>query len=1847
MAIKIKKDAAGNFVQENQVTTILTQAQLDAQSQYASAASVDPYTAQKIKSNAAYGAPMSAGTLVALSRIGGDVNSQIGNNIATIDAQTREVRTANQQDLAQKRADEEFQNSKKGQFWKLIKGGVYGVATLGNAIQDSLNAGYRTVSQVLDQSIKSFSVGGYTAPRGQNIQLKQEEIQGVGQQTILGQIVMKSAKDLSKGNLPDLELGQGFFPNESLGEAKKARELSLSASKIAVRDSKGKVIGYQPRNILGDAYSNIFTLGNPESAGGQVISMVADVAGAFAFDAGLGYASEIKALKKLAAQARAKGAMDQAAVFTERLDKVTAAQKAAEEARTGALSQLDSIPEAEAAKAREAAANAKAIYTDKTNTAAKNSDLVRPAIIRQDETIAWTKARQAELDEAKKALAEANSVVKAPKEISKVESELAAKTKELKDLRKSVKDAGGSYRKEVQPGYFQVMDKDAVKALSDEVAGIKTKLDNLRTVGNPVNPVSSETIQELVDRIAVLNSNVKEGNKAITAARKQVEERIKNAKRAARAEEASFNNYAKTRAKDRKLSEVLKDKTVSYNEKISIWKDQVKTLSGIKAADGTVDFSYDKIADFLTGGFGSGGLDRLVKMTDWKTIWRASGKKIDSETARALAAAETPEEVISVVAPYILRGGKGTSGMLKPGIIERVGENFTERVSTLGDNLSFMLPAAKVLTGPAARIQHRMLHHEKVAQLFDGFQSGIKGQVALFGKPLKTAYQTKVRAGALINIKDTDALLETVEDFGKAIKLDSVVLDKLLDDIATGATSATRGYTASVKLLESAFKQFEDKIPAKMADDWRRMTKAFEQSNEEMASFWASRHASGAKLDFITVNGKKVRLSGPHLESELLNGTIYIPSPSEFIKFTSKLARLPGGNRGIKIGDTLISNWWKKSVLVRPAFVIRNIGEEQLRVYGTGHISLYNNPLMAVAMWMGREEGPAWRKMLYAFDNYKHTIFDKNFSTGDDIADLVNETTAHGVKNSYVDMMSADKTGSFDDRAVKTLQFKGVGTVAYGHKRFFDGIANQLRILNSDEMTRVVAGYTPKQVADAIATGVTREDAVVDYFFSGQGRKALENLYGAYDEEVQAWLKTRDGLKQYLYTGKLANGQDGSVLSRVLETTGGNSSLRQIVAYGKTKVADVTYSIPRADTEAINSISNSKQIASGRKALLDAQAEFAKKIKNTFESAGKWDGVSVNVPSKNLAYAMGEKEKLNIIDKFFDVATKFEKNSTFGPEFRQAYWDAINEIALALDAKAVAKLEEVAQSSLSPLTKVTGKTSDKHPVWSAFKSAKGDGPLSLEDAHAYADNYARKHVKELFYNASERRLIFHQLRLIGPFMNAWEDTIRRWGEIGLENPIQVYKGIKTLDWLESPESSSIYQVTDARDYYNPNEGFFFKDPGGSGQQLFWVPFTGTVLSKFAGALTGNNYKGAPIAFATNPMSFNFAVGAGSILPGMGPGVTIPINALATWNQSFADNLPEGIKNWLFPFGRSDFSSGPLATVLPANWNRIIGGALGVKDTYAATYKPIMAYLAGGNNYNLDNPDDQVKLTKDTDIFARWFGIMRGITGLIAPSALQVKGITSDGNGDAVTQMALYNDFQDMLVANDNNYNKTVADFLDLYGVTAVFAIISSSTGNAPSNWDSYKFVTKNPDVATKYGDIWGFVYPGGGLSQEMYKWNLLNNTKKQLTSKEMLEKANNLRYYAALDGLLAQVDGGYLDKDQFKEAKNYLKASMGGGPKSSTDFNKFSRVVFQLKTLTEDKRFVDVPAVAGLRDYMYLRDKALSVLGKGSTDKMLGSGEEVMAQRAWLSEQAVWIIKDNPDFQKIFYQFFADELEGK
>jgi len=1829
VGIKYSKDANNNIV-ANPISNTLTQAQVDAEAVYATASNINPYQAALIKKNA-QGNLMSPGVLQALSALNVDAQSGVAKSIANIDAATQQARLANQMKIGQERATQAFDDSGRGQFWRLLKTGVKGAAAVLSVPFQTVNATYRNIIKEVDQR---GIISGVATGLNLNPTLSAEEKANVSKnitdQVYVGKILTDSFDKIKKKQNPliGIDTGKGFFISEEIGAGHAVREASLTAAKKPIRNSKGEVIGYMPRTVFGDTFSNILTLGHPETEAGAVISVVADIAGSFLFDPGISRAQKARELRKLAQQERVKGAMDVAANLEQQAVKLEEAQNRALEASTAIQKQADNVKKIKIDEARQTIADSKAIRLGKNEEAIKASTSVRVAENRLNETIAIQNKYKQEVDQLKTSIKELTDKVKAPNVVARTESAIVRQTKEL-DKMKSDRDAA------INAGRFSMISTDDIAAMEKSIQASQSKLDGARGLAESGDLPSVDAITSAKQALVNAQNRYKDLTSARSASEKQVIERTRNAKIAASAREIAAKDTLKAVKSEKNLSEKLLDGTLSLKDKRTAWGIAVREISNLDQTYQRPEFAYDAIANFLTGGHGTVAVDRLAEMTDWKEIWRKSGGRMDHKVAQALADAKTPDDIVDIIAPYLKRG-EIQEGILKPGILSKMGESITKRTA-------FAMPATRNLIGVGARVQSRMMEHQKVAALFEGFYSGIKGNVGIVKNPLKGKYSTKIKGGAILNIHDREELLRAAEDFGVAAKLPRQALDAIIDEIAGASSNSVAGFAASVKLLDAVFTNQAAKVPAHMQEAFKRYTTAFKSSSEQMSSYWARQHINGAELKYINLQGKSVILPGPHMSSELLNSTIYIPPVSELLKLTSKLSKYKTLAKGTELADIAIGGFWKKLQLVRPAYIIRNIAEEQIRVFGTGHISFFNNPGMALAMWLGREDGPAVRRILNQFDTYRNTIFDEAFSTGDDALDILDETIGHSMKNSYVDIMGADTLGSFDDRAVKILQFKNVGPVVFGHPRFFDGVANALRMLNSDEMARVVAGQNPASVTKAIAEGAFRQDAVVDYFLTGAGRKSLDKFAESTPDNFSAFLKTPDGLKKYLFTAKEADtGKDISMLARVTEATGGNKSLMQLVAGGKTSVAGKIISIPRVTDSAINSISNSKQVRSGKKALLDLQEQFAKELKSTFSTAGNWDGAIMNVPSRNLAHVESKADKRTFVDWFFEKATEFEKNSTFGPEFRQAYWDAINQIAKSLDSTAKAALEKTANSSLTTLQKAGVPIGGKHPVWNAFRASKGDGPLTLEEAHAYADTYARNKVKGLFYNAQEKRLIFHQLRLVAPFASAWEDTIRRWSEIAIENPMQVYKGIKILDWAQNPESSALYQLTDAQDVYDPNQGFFFTDPN-SGQRQFWVPFAGTVMSKLAGFATGANYSGAPMAFSANPASFNFALGAGSILPGIGPGVTIPLSVIGTFNNNFVDNLPLGIQKWLFPFGRANFTSGLQSAILPGNWNKVLGGLAGVEATYASNFKPVMSYLAAGGSYNLDDPVDQERLVNDTDSFSRWQSIMRGLTGLISPVGLIQQGLGKDENGDVTTQIALFNDFEQIRINNDGDYNKSWFDFLNIYGPSQAFALISSSSGNGPSNWDSYQFVVDNPDVASKYKDVWGYVMPGGGLSTEMYNWNLIHDTKKRLSAKEILEKVNGQRYYAARDALMTKVDSTELNKDQYREALTYLKDSMGGGPVVEFDPNKRGRLIIQLKSLIEDQRFTDIPSVTALRDYMYLRDTALQQLGKKS---FTGAANEQYI-RDWLAAQAEWVIQDNPDFQKMFYAFFANELEGK
>lgn len=1253
---------------------------------------------------------------------------------------------------------------------------------------------------------------------------------------------------------------------------------------------------------------------------------------------------------------------------------------------------------------------------------------------------------------------------------------------------------------------------------------------------------------------------------------------------------------------------------------------------------GNLNLNYDSIAEFLSGSAGSHIIDNLTQIDNWQDIWaisRKGGKPgLGVELSKELAGAKNRDDVLKALAPYIADGDVAMNA-LESGVK-------SDRFLT------------KIVKGATPKpVQGVAGWAAKGIRKIPGIERGISA--------LSKSYNTYVpTSGSFVHFADKDALVETMVNYGRATNVPESVISKLINDVAFAEDASKAGYTASAEMFNAIFEANKAKLikAGIKEDELYNLTRIFESERKKMATYWADRHAAGLDLDYIIKDGTKFTISGSHLDSELLNSMVYFPPAKEImheINRVGTLTKITGGRLAKtsatigKVGsslspaaDYLTNNLWKKIVLVRPAYVVRNIAEEQIRVMATGHVSFFNHPLMAMGMWLGRDNGPRWRKLLNSFDQYNNTVFDTRFKMGSSADELNNELVAHSQIPDYLTFMAHNSIGAAKE-ITKVSTVRGFENVSYGHEKFWQGLANEIRILRESGIARAVANTTPGKELDT-----------VDYLLRGEGKKDYLKFADAQSPETKSWLLSDEGAMQYLFKGTDKSGRQISVKARVEEVTGqggeASAAIRNLITKGSIQTSGYSVNVPQALDSAKNSIKNAKEMSKGRSVLRDANQEFADSLKKAFDGQGNWGDVLFKVPASDVQ-ASKSKKNWATAENFFDHAVQFEKTTTMGPEWRVKYWDAVQSVILAADENALKSIQKVAPKSLSPLINADGsvKVGLNHKYWDTVKKADGSGPMTLDEIHNYASKIATKHVAELFYDASKKRLLWHQLRLIAPFGQAWADTIGKWGKLALNNGGQVYRMGRNLNWLNSPESSSLYNLTDAKDYYDPNQGFFYTDPQ-SGQKQFFVPFVSTGMNFFTNLFQGKLSTKGAFAAGANPQSFNFALGSGTVLPGVGPGLSIGLNVLDSLNKNPLDILPPAWKDstykFVYPFGQPNIgAAGGLESVaLSANLYRIIGGALKTEDTYSTSFAPTMNYLATSGDYNIDDPQDQARLIKDTNRFAQYFSIMRGIFGLGTPVAIQPKDLTKDSTGNTLLAASLYKDFRDIQTGNGSNINKSYADFLDLYGPEQIFAIISATSGG-PNNLATYQMIMKDPSVVDTYKDTYGYFYPNGGFSQELYRWQVRNNKRDRLSSEEILQKANNIRYYAAKDRLLTKSVGEGWDSKRTDAALASLGESyVGIGRTVSFDAAKEPRVMAQLKAATTDERFQDSDAVVGLTDYLYLRDKALKAAGKNLNGTLKSQG--TVAQREFLAKQALEIIKQHPDFQKMYYSFFKKELEG-
>lgn len=227
-------------------------------------------------------------------------------------------------------------------------------------------------------------------------------------------------------------------------------------------------------------------------------------------------------------------------------------------------------------------------------------------------------------------------------------------------------------------------------------------------------------------------------------------------------------------------------------------------------------------------------------------------------------------------------------------------------------------------------------------------------------KSLSSVRLAQMMPGDHLDLDDIDQAVEHLDRWQRNAKFSAEAIAE-----NNGRLARSSGRVESFRVVKDVMTQTAAKVaidagadPAMANKRARQMTRLFEDRHDELTRYFVDEIGDNARVPGVTLNGAGYELPTPHLFGEYINRTVPLPDARDIRRATSRYGRLlnkPGLDIPIAMADAFMSTAWKPLNLLRPAWVVRVIGEEQVRMGGAGMDSLVNHPLSAIAWAMGRK----------------------------------------------------------------------------------------------------------------------------------------------------------------------------------------------------------------------------------------------------------------------------------------------------------------------------------------------------------------------------------------------------------------------------------------------------------------------------------------------------------------------------------------------------------------------------------------------------------------------------------------------------------------------------------------------------------------------------------------------------------------------------------------------------------------------------------------------------------------------------------------------------------------------------
>lgn len=1222
---------------------------------------------------------------------------------------------------------------------------------------------------------------------------------------------------------------------------------------------------------------------------------------------------------------------------------------------------------------------------------------------------------------------------------------------------------------------------------------------------------------------------------------------------------------------------------------------------------------------------------------NYDDLWRAFNGDISVNLAKQLAAATSEKEVLGLLA-------------------REVGLDISA-----GSRLGLASASRAIAFESGIYAPNSLkLHHSLFSKyLLDVTAQGInKVKNSQFGRLAPTK--------DLMHLDDVDGLVRQMNDTLPFLKA-SPELQKSSIKAMMDATTSSERFNVFIDTLKSLVKEKLPELSEEQGQMLEAAARVFKKEQDANRQFLAQINAGRTPLNETIIAGKKVKFSelDPILDSQLTNFVKW-PDINAIKQLTGKtrnvLSRHQSAQHFRTITTDLFDSFFKQTVLVgRVSYIIRNIGDMQVRSYLGGSTTLFNHPLQFIGMMVGNPEGNAVAKFFDRFSRFDNNVLGTRFDAIENAADMA------GFKSAV--LSDADKF------AVMMSRGMGVG-VGQGTRSLSQILPTGMRFISSTEkgFDRAWAGAIlqyressmARLAAGGLAGGFTQNGKFVRWFPEAEEFLAIKQAQGFdlardYNKLIVDFLfETKQG---NLLREQIAKVDE---VSRAVMLDSDESIAKQAVDFYFQTISKGVDNLSGGRQEIRDYIAGRPMVnIKGERVGFDVKGSTSKDvwlsriIKDYKSDANVTNAIGqLKLPAddvRQIATLRGQWDKA--AGQFFRFSASVEKRSALGPEYRQQYWNGVAEYFYLLNKDEAAKALAQAEKELKGLTIFGKPASFTNPALTRMReAAKGldDRGMNLAELDISAQNYAAKQIQKLYYDAMRTKQYAASARLVAPFVQAWSNTIGTWGKLigkdvantfRLQGKARTYKAANAFEFLTHPETGVLYEWTGSN-WNDPSQGFIYKDPT-YGDPRMVIPLAGNLLGAMLGTVAGSPVPAMPTSLSIPSLNLAFS---NELLPGVGPAIQLSLGkVIQNQNSWIADQL----RNIIYPFGApSAGAQGMLEQFTPAWAQRLLYG-LGI-DSYEAknqsTLRPLMTYLASTGNYG-DFPLDgqaQAKLLEDAGKVNRVLALWRGITANIAPGSIAPQILAKDKDGELHVQALMFNDFLQIRANNPDSYELAVAKWADKYGESALFSLVSGSRGGITPTSDAWKFYQANRDDANQFSNAFALFFPGGQYSQEYAKWQEQRGQRFKLSPAEMQMEAARYVYTARKAKLqsdeaiaIQQGQDPKMAHEVYMTRKDMLDADFGGQPDFRAAGVPRETLVKEVTAAIKNEKFAKTDAGQGLAKFLQARQSALDSVAAAGYKTLTGKNVANVAQ--WLDSVAYQIIQEHPDFSVMYWRVFATE----